>query len=95
MNNLAMTKNKNSYCYLRCTTVIFFVLCVLGFTASGMSQSGTSSAVAGTITDSSKAIVAGAAVTAKEVNTGATRSSHSDTTGRFLFSQLNPGSYRM
>jgi hypothetical protein len=95
MKYLAMTKNLISQCYKHRAAVIFLAFCLLGLTVSGMSQSGTSSAVAGSITDSSKAIVADATVASKEVNTGATRSSHSDTTGRFLFSQLNPGSYRI
>ena len=42
-----------------------------------------------------ESVIAGAAVTASEINTGATRTAQSDTTGRFLFSQLNPGTYRI
>jgi Carboxypeptidase regulatory-like domain len=58
-------------------------------------QSGTSSALAGTVTDSSGAVVARARVTAVNVDTEASRTSQSDAAGRFLFSQLNPGTYRV
>jgi hypothetical protein len=71
------------------------VLCLLGTTLSGMGQSGTSSAITGTVVDPSRSVIAGAAVTASEVNTGATRAAQSDSTGRFLFSQLNPGTYQI
>jgi hypothetical protein len=63
------------------------------FSASG--QSGTSSAITGTVYDPSHSVVAGAAVTASEVNTGASRETIGDSTGQFLFSQLNPGSYQI
>jgi hypothetical protein len=71
------------------------VVCLLGTTLSGMGQSGTSSAITGTVVDPSRSVIVGAAVTASEVNTGATRATQSDTTGRFLFSQLNPGTYQI
>jgi hypothetical protein len=68
---------------------------ILGATLSGMAQSGTSSAITGIIVDSSRAVIAGAVVTVWEVNTGAKRTALSDTSGRFLFSQLNPGTYQV
>ena len=71
------------------------VLCLLGTTLSGMGQSGTSSAITGTVVDPSRSVIVGAAVTASKVNTRATRATQSDTTGRFLFSQLNPGTYQI
>jgi hypothetical protein len=71
------------------------LVCLLGTTLSGMGQSGTSSAITGTVVDPSRSVIVGAAVTASEVNTGATRATQSDTTGRFLFSQLNPGTYQI
>ncbi len=58
-------------------------------------QSGTSSAIAGTLTDQSDAAIVGAEVKATEVNTGAVRVSQSNREGRFLFSQVNPGTYRI
>ncbi len=56
-------------------------------------QSGTSSAIAGTVTDTSGAVVLGASVTATEIDTKATRAGVTDPVGHFLFSQVNPGAY--
>ncbi|HZD51051.1 MAG TPA: carboxypeptidase regulatory-like domain-containing protein, partial [Silvibacterium sp.] len=58
-------------------------------------QSGTSSALAGTVSDASGAVVADATVTAVEVDTKATRSGQSNADGRFLFSEVNPGTYKV
>ncbi|MGB9290710.1 MAG: carboxypeptidase-like regulatory domain-containing protein [Terracidiphilus sp.] len=74
-----------------------FALCLLLLTIINIhkvaAQSGTSSAIAGTVFDASGAAISGAEVTAVEVDTKATRSQQSDANGRFLFSQLNPGNY--
>ena len=56
-------------------------------------QSGTSSAISVTVDDPTGAAIAGAAVTATDVNTKATRSGQTGTDGRLLFSQINPGTY--
>jgi hypothetical protein len=45
--------------------------------------------------DGSRAVVVGSTVTAKDVNTGAVRTGQSDSSGRFLFAQLNPGTYQI
>ena len=58
-------------------------------------QSGTSSALAGSIADKSGAMIPNAQVKATEVNTGAVRAVQSNADGRFLFSQVNPGTYRI
>ncbi|HTW79542.1 MAG TPA: carboxypeptidase-like regulatory domain-containing protein [Terracidiphilus sp.] len=58
-------------------------------------QSGTSSAISGTVTDASGAVVANASVTATEVDTKATRAEQTDASGHYLFSQVNPGTYRV
>jgi hypothetical protein len=58
-------------------------------------QSGTSSAISGTVTDASGAVVANASVTATEVDTKATRVGRTDAGGHYLFSQVNPGTYRI
>ena len=58
-------------------------------------QSGTSSALAGEVTDPSGAAVPRATVTMTDTNTGATRVSRTDSTGHFLFSQINPGTYQV
>jgi hypothetical protein len=58
-------------------------------------QSGTSSALAGTVADQSGAMIPDAQVKATEVNTGAVRDVQTNSDGHFLFSQVNPGSYRI
>jgi len=58
-------------------------------------QSGTSSALTGSIIDATGAVVPNATVKATEVNTGAERTARSNAEGRFLFSQVNPGTYRI
>jgi hypothetical protein len=56
-------------------------------------QSGTSSAISGTVTDASGAALANAEVSATDAGTKAIRSEKTGVDGRFLFSQVNPGSY--
>ncbi len=58
-------------------------------------QSGTSSALAGSVLDKSGAAIPRAQVTATEVNTGSVRVVQSNQEGRYLFSQVNPGTYRI
>ena len=58
-------------------------------------QSGTSSAFTGTISDPSGAMVPNAQVKAAEVNTGAMRITQSNSEGRYVFAQVNPGNYRI
>ena len=56
-------------------------------------QSGTSSAISGTVLDSAGAALADAEVSATEIDTRAIRAERTDDSGRFLFSQVNPGTY--
>jgi Carboxypeptidase regulatory-like domain len=58
-------------------------------------QSGTSSALTGNILDKSGAVIPNAQVTATDVNTGSVRALQTNSEGRFLFSQVNPGTYRL
>jgi hypothetical protein len=58
-------------------------------------QSGTSSAISGTVCDSSGAALAHAEVTATQVDTKATRAEQTDPGGHYLFSQVNPGTYQV
>jgi hypothetical protein len=60
-----------------------------------LAQSGTSSAIAGTVADMTGAVISNAQVKATEINTGAIRTVESNAEGRFLFSQVNPGTYRI
>jgi len=60
-----------------------------------LGQSGTSSAISGTVMDATGSVVAGASVTATEVNTQAERAGRTDAGGHYLFSQVTPGTYRV
>src|ERR1039457_4814441 len=84
-----MTQNRtprNLAIFLLLTTVNSFPL---------LAQRGTSSAFTGTIADKSGAMIADAQVNATEVNTGALRAVESNANGRFLLSQVNPGTSRL
>ena len=70
----------------------FFIVC-LACLCSSFAQSGTSSAISGSVADSSGAAIAGASVIATEVNTKAVRVGSTDAGGRYNFSQVNPGTY--
>ena len=76
-------------------TVVLLVLWAVADISPLHAQSGTSSAIAGTLTDQSDAAIAGAEVKVTEVNRGAVRVVKSNGEGRFLFSQVNPGTYRI
>jgi Carboxypeptidase regulatory-like domain len=58
-----------------------------------VAQSGTSSAISGTVMDATGAVIADASVVVTHVDTKALRAEKSNREGRFLFSQLNPGNY--
>jgi Carboxypeptidase regulatory-like domain len=74
---------------------VLLSLLSLGIACHAWAQSGTSSALTGTVTDSSGAVVANAKVIAVEVDTKAIRNGLTDAAGRFLFSQINPGNYQV
>ncbi|MGA7243745.1 MAG: carboxypeptidase-like regulatory domain-containing protein [Terracidiphilus sp.] len=83
---------------MRARTVLSLVLLsmlTLVNSANLPAQSGTSGAFTGTISDSSGAIVPNAQVKAAEVNTGAMRITQSNSEGRYVFAQVNPGNYRI
>ncbi len=58
-------------------------------------QSTTDGAIGGTVTDQSGAVVPNAAVSAKNLSTGANASGTSDASGRFLLTHLRPGVYSL
>src|SRR3984885_13720051 len=58
-------------------------------------QSGTSSALAGSVLDASGAVILNAQVKATDVNTGSVREVLNNPEGRYLLSQINPGTYRI
>src|ERR1700679_162784 len=73
----------------------YLVLLILGISFLAHAQSGTSSAISGTVTDATGALVPNVSVTATETNTKAIRTGKTDVSGHYLFSQVNPGTYRV
>jgi hypothetical protein len=55
----------------------------------------TSSAISGVIHDPSQAVIAGAAITVTNTETGLTRTRESDPSGRYRVGELPPGSYQI
>jgi len=78
-------------------SIPYRLLCFLALTIVNTelcsAQSGTSSAISGTVLDATGAALPGASITATEVDTKAVRTVHTNQDGRFLFSQVNPGTY--
>jgi hypothetical protein len=68
-------------------------LSLLGAVAYG--QTANTGAIAGTITDSSKAVVEGASVKVTDVATGESRTVLSSANGAYIVSLLSPGTYRL
>ncbi len=77
---------------LLCTLLI---LALYLFPSHATAQSGTSSALSGTVIDSTGAAIASATVVATDVNTKSTRSGQTDASGHYLLSQVNPGTYQV
>jgi len=63
------------------------------FAEAAFSQGETTSAIVGQVSDATGAAVPNASLTATNKETGLKRSSSTDTSGRFNFSQLKPGVY--
>jgi hypothetical protein len=57
------------------------------------SQTSTTGAIVGTVTDPSSAVVGNAAVTLTEAATGSVQNAVTDSKGRFAFPAVNPGEY--
>ncbi len=76
---------------LKIVTVL--ALLVLGSVCLfGQSDSGT---ISGTVTDTSNAVVAGAAVTATSVNTGLVRNGVTNSSGEYVLTSLKPDTYNV
>ncbi|MGB6133182.1 MAG: carboxypeptidase-like regulatory domain-containing protein [Acidobacteriaceae bacterium] len=74
---------------------ILAVFSLLTMVNSLAAQSGTSSAITGTVADQSGAMIMSARVTATEVNKGTVRSALTSEEGRYLFAQIDPGTWRV
>ncbi|HEY6340165.1 MAG TPA: carboxypeptidase-like regulatory domain-containing protein [Bryobacteraceae bacterium] len=73
-------------------TIIIACLCVLVCTAFAQSDRGT---ITGTVSDPAGAVVAGAPIEAKQLETGAVYQAASSTTGNYTLSQLPTGTYEL
>src|SRR6267154_3227723 len=65
------------------------------FGSFAAAQSLTTGAIAGTVADQSGAVMGSVVVTAKNVDTGATRETQTTGSGNFLLAQLAPGRYEV
>ncbi len=71
--------------------VCLVALCIC--VPSALAQSASTGALAGTVTDPSGAVIAGASVTATSLATGQSRTATTDANGLYKFSLLPPGNY--
>ena len=75
---------------------VIILLCVFALTpAAVLSQSSTAGLVSGVVTDQSKGTVAGASITLAQKGTSSTLSAISGSDGRYVFSNVEPGSYTL
>jgi hypothetical protein len=72
--------------------VLFLMICV-GSSLSAWAQSTSTGSVAGSVTDPTGAVVAGATVTLTDVGTNTARTTTTNTSGRYIYVDVNPGIY--
>src|SRR5919205_2271963 len=78
---------------LKTPKLFFICLLVLSLSTVAFAQSTTSGAIGGVVTNPNKEVVAGAAVTVRNVETNKEESATTDDTGRFKVANLQPGKY--
>src|SRR5260370_27691202 len=81
--------------YRRNFRLLLYSFVILMLSASFGAAQTTTAAFQGTVTDSSGAVLPGAQVTASNVENGLKRTTTTGDEGRFLLSQLPPGSYEI
>ena len=69
------------------------VLLVILGSVTTLAQSTATGTVSGQVTDPTNAVIVGATVSLTDNGTGATRSTTTNDTGRYLFVNVNPGTY--
>jgi len=85
---------RDSFVRPQCVCTLLLCFAVLFACSTPLwGQSGTTGALTGTVTDPSNAVVSGATVTATSKSTGQERSTATDASGVYKFSQLTPGDY--
>ena len=77
------------------SVVTILVALALAFCALLPAQTTTTGNLAGMVNDSSGAVVPGATVTIKDLNTGESRTVQSNSTGAYRFTFLRPGVYQI
>src|SRR5258705_9618679 len=73
----------------------FHVALLVTFTASAMMAQSTLGTITGLVTDSTSAVVAGATITAKNIDTGAQATTASSSTGNYVIPSLQVGQYEI
>ncbi|MBI4877355.1 MAG: carboxypeptidase regulatory-like domain-containing protein, partial [Acidobacteria bacterium] len=68
-------------------------LCLAGLLAPSVQAQEYRGRIQGIVTDASQAVVAGAAITLLNVNTGVRAARQTNETGLYLFDYVDPGSY--
>jgi hypothetical protein len=66
---------------------------LFGFVPVSLAQTSSTGALSGTVTDPSGGVIVGATVTARNLATGQTRTTTTNSTGSYEFSLLSPGNY--
>jgi hypothetical protein len=80
---------------LKCASIGFLVCLLTLFISApaALAQNASTGALAGTVTDPSGGVIAGATVVATNLGTGQSRTSTTDASGSYKLSQLPPGDY--
>src|SRR5512143_4211928 len=73
---------------------IMTILCLLVLAGAAFAQSDRGT-ITGSVTDQAGAVIPGATIEMKNVNTGAVYQAQSSSTGNYTFSQLPAGQYQM
>jgi hypothetical protein len=79
-------------CSVKLRLVLLLVICA-GSALAAWAQSTSTGTVAGSVTDSSGAVVAGASVTLTDSATNIARPATTNATGRYIYVDVNPGIY--
>jgi Carboxypeptidase regulatory-like domain len=81
--------------YIRTMNValVFLLLVCVGGSAPAQAQSTSTGSIAGTVTDPTGAVVAGATVTLTDVATNTPRTTTTNASGRYIYVDVNPGIY--
>ncbi|PYV37175.1 MAG: hypothetical protein DMG09_15385, partial [Acidobacteria bacterium] len=88
-------KNQSSSAARLAANLALFSYLMLLLSALPLRGQAVKASLVGTITDSSGAVVPGADITITEVNTNFSRSATTNESGYYVFSNLNPGVYRV